>query len=406
MRASRIVRLASAFVLLVFLFHSRGFGQIAVTAGSAFTSSSGASGRLGSTTGLLTDGPSTATGTTGLVANGSHILGGPVPPGDPLNLFPGTTCVTEASHSSSMHFQGGTAFMVVDGHCASNASLTNMDGAGLSANAGANGNFDYTFTISTNTPYKLSGIAAIDNEDASGSIRMFRGIIPMHGVFNTANGPFEFSGTLTPATYRVLGNTSVYCAAGAGANGVGFSGNFSESSTVISTLVVGCVGIVEQPQNAETCAGGGASFAVAANGTAALAYQWEIETSPGIWTALDVVPTALPCGGMASAASPTAATTQVSVTPCAGVSQYAVRCVVTNSCGSATSAAAVLTVHPAGSGDGNVSGTTDGLDIQQFVEILIGGGVPGAGYCACDMTGNGVVDSADLPGFVSLLTAP
>jgi len=296
--------------------------------------------------------------------------------------------------------------MVVDSHSTSNASLTNMDGAGLAANAGSSGNFDYTFTVTTNTPYKLSGIAAIDNEDAGGSIRMFRGIIPLHGVFNTANGPFEFSGTLTPATYRVLGNTSVYCASGSGANGVGFSGNFSESSTINCTLVIGCVGIVAQPQNEESCAGGSATLSVTANGTAALAHQWEIESAPGVWIGLSASPVALPCGGQAVATSPAAPSTQISVTPCAGVTQYSIRCVLTNSCGTATSDVAVLTVHSTGSGDGNSSGAADGRDIPQFVNILTNGGVPTASYCAYDMTGDGVVDQSDLPGFVGLLISP
>lgn len=406
MRSLMFLKTAALCSVLALVLQTSLYAQLTITAGSAFSSSVGASGRLGSTTGLLNDSPANATGTSGLVANSSHIVGGPVPPGDPLNLFPGTTCITEASHSSSMHFQGGSSFMVVDAHTASAASLTNMDGADLSANAGSNGNFDFTFTITTNTPYRLSGIAAIDNEDASGSIRMFRGIIPLHGVFNTANGPFEFSGTLTPATYRLLGNTSVYCASGSGANGVGLTGNFSESSTVNCTLVIGCVGILAQPQDADVCSGGQAAFAVAANGTAAVTPQWEIESAPGTWTALSDTPVGLPCGGQAVATSPTAPITQISVTPCAGITQYSIRCALSNSCGTATSNVAVLTVHPTGTGDGNASGAADGQDIQQFVNILAGGGVPGASYCAYDMNGDAAVDLNDLSGFVGLLVSP
>lgn len=406
MRYSLLCKTAVKCCLLALLIQSQLNAQIAVTAGSAFSTSNGASGRLGSTTGALNDSPPNAMGTSNLVANSSHIQGGPVPPGNPPNLFPGTTCVTEASHSSSMHFQGGSSFMVVDAHSSSIASLTNMDGADLSANAGSSGNFDFSFTVTTNTPYKLSGIAAIDNEDAGGSVRMFRGIIPLHGVFNTANGPFEFSGTLTPATYRVLGNTSVYCASGSGVNGVGNSGNFSESSTVNCTLVIGCVGILAQPQDGNACAGGQAAFSVVTNGTAAVTHQWEIESAPGTWIALSATPVVLPCGGQAFATSPTAPSTQISVTPCAGVTQYPIRCALTNSCGTATSNVAVLSVHPTGSGDGNGSGAADGLDIPQFVNILTNGGVPGASYCAYEMTGDGVVNQGDLPGFVGLLVSP
>ena len=62
-------------------------------------------------------------------------------------------------------------------------------------------------------------------------------------------------------------------------------------------------------------------------------------------------------------------------------------------------------MHPTGSGDGNASGAADGLDIQQFVDILTDGGVSGAAYCAYDMNGDGVVDLTDIPGFLTLVTS-
>jgi len=56
-----------------------------------------------------------------------------------------------------------------------------------------------------------------------------------------------------------------------------------------------------------------------------------------------------------------------------------------------------------GMGDGNMSGSTDGLDIQAFVNILISDGASGVGYCAYDMNGDGIVDASDTSLFVSRL---
>jgi len=81
-------------------------------------------------------------------------------------------------------------------------------------------------------------------------------------------------------------------------------------------------------------------------------------------------------------------------------------CVVTNSCGSATSNAASLSVLPSGTGDGNGDSAVNGLDIQGFINATGSGGASSAGYCAYDMDQNGVVNLLDLPPFVSyLLTA-
>jgi hypothetical protein len=51
-------------------------------------------------------------------------------------------------------------------------------------------------------------------------------------------------------------------------------------------------------------------------------------------------------------------------------------------------------------GDLNADGTVDGLDIQAFVDCVIGGGT----NCRCgDFDHSGVVDTADVAGFISAL---
>ncbi len=59
-----------------------------------------------------------------------------------------------------------------------------------------------------------------------------------------------------------------------------------------------------------------------------------------------------------------------------------------------------------GSGDGNADGATDGGDIGGMMDILVQGGLPAATHCAYDMNADGVVDTADLPLFVSALLGP
>jgi len=59
-----------------------------------------------------------------------------------------------------------------------------------------------------------------------------------------------------------------------------------------------------------------------------------------------------------------------------------------------------------GTGDGNASGTTDGLDIQIFVTILANGGPFGTAYCAYDMNHDDEVALDDVPLFIAALLSP
>lgn len=81
-----------------------------------------------------------------------------------------------------------------------------------------------------------------------------------------------------------------------------------------------------------------------ADGATSASYAWQLEDAPGVWVALGSAPVSLACGGQASVAPANANAVTVTVTPCSGRSDYPIRCVVTNGCGSSTSNAAILTV--------------------------------------------------------------
>jgi hypothetical protein len=105
-----------------------------------------------------------------------------------------------------------------------------------------------------------------------------------------------------------------------------------------------CPRITSQPANASACATGAAAFSVSATGVAPLSYQWQIRTAPNTWVNLGLNPVALPCGGSASATAPTAAATQIAISPCAAVMNYRLRCRVSNDCGDVDSNEAIYSI--------------------------------------------------------------
>ncbi|OQZ02012.1 MAG: hypothetical protein B6D36_13550 [Planctomycetes bacterium UTPLA1] len=115
-------------------------------------------------------------------------------------------------------------------------------------------------------------------------------------------------------------------------------------------------------------------------------YQWRFDATP-----------------IDSIANPSAATATLLLNDVSAAEMGSYDCVVSNTCGSVTSDPSTLTVFSGGTGDGDVSGSTDGLDIQGLVNALTNGGAPSAAYCAYDMNADGVVDEADLPLLVALL---
>jgi hypothetical protein len=138
--------------------------------------------------------------------------------------------------------------------------------------------------------------------------------------------------------------------------------------------------IARSPAPVSACPFGGATFAVTAFGAAPLAYQWQVQTTPTTWTNLTNSPLSLPCGGVASANSPTSPQTEIGITPCAGTSRYLVRCMVSNACGSVNSAPAAYTVcYP----DCNCSPQPPVLNVNDFIcfQSKFAAGDP---YANCD----------------------
>jgi len=127
---------------------------------------------------------------------------------------------------------------------------------------------------------------------------------------------------------------------------------FGSSTTNVSTLSVFAVVIETQPQS-QTVVGGNATFTVGASG-ANVNYKWQVSTDGGLtWTALT------DDTNISGATTPALTVGALN----ASMSGYEYECVVTNSSGSATSSAAILTILPflmyvTNQGDGTVSEIT------------------------------------------------
>ncbi|MCA9255865.1 MAG: hypothetical protein KDA33_09515, partial [Phycisphaerales bacterium] len=153
------------------------------------------------------------------------------------------------------------------------------------------------------------------------------------------------------------------------------------------------------PFDTEVCEGGDAtlSFGVVPMDAGPCTYQWRRGFGP------NPVMTPLPDGPTGNGSVVSGATTTYLVianTSAQDIATY--DCVVTSTgCGDIYSTTAVLTVHPGGTGDGDLNSMTNALDIPGFMAILLNGGSPSASYCAYDMNGDGVVDFDDLPGFLA-----
>jgi hypothetical protein len=106
--------------------------------------------------------------------------------------------------------------------------------------------------------------------------------------------------------------------------------NGSVTSNNVALTISVAAALTAQPGNQTVCSGGSASFSVTASGTPAPTYQWRKGT------------TNLPNGGSISGA--TTATLTINPTA-AGDAATTYNCAVTNSCGSATSNNAALTVN-------------------------------------------------------------
>jgi hypothetical protein len=152
---------------------------------------------------------------------------------------------------------------------------------------------------------------------------------------------------------------------------------------------------VSGPQASVACTQG-AEFAVEAGGVGPFSYQWQVQNPSGDWVDLASKPVDLGCGS-ASAAAPGASSTVVTVvSACPGVRTYPVRCVVSSACGTATSAAAMLTLCPA---DVNCDRVANSTDVSDFINAWFDD--QAAGTLVTDWDNNGVVNSTDVSAFIN-----
>ncbi|HEV8113164.1 MAG TPA: choice-of-anchor tandem repeat NxxGxxAF-containing protein [Planctomycetota bacterium] len=134
--------------------------------------------------------------------------------------------------------------------------------------------------------------------------------------------------------------------------------------------------IVRQPSNAVACLGASASFSIAASGTPAPTYQWQLNGSP------------LSDGGEISGS--TSATLTINPVGQSDLGSYT--CVVTGSCGPVTTAPATLALNPT---DSDSDGTTDCNDGCPNDPSKIAPGQCGCGVADTDTDGDGTADCVD-----------
>jgi len=139
-----------------------------------------------------------------------------------------------------------------------------------------------------------------------------------------------------------------------------------------------CVMITAHPVNTSTCPGGTPTFTVTATSVSAMTYQWQWEEvgHPGVWTNL-VNGANVDSGGISRFTASGATASSVTLARDNHL-QGAVdvisllRCIVTNSCGSATSNAAGLAVCVADTDDGSGTGLCDGgVGIEDLLNYLV-----------------------------------
>lgn len=145
--------------------------------------------------------------------------------------------------------------------------------------------------------------------------------------------------------------------------------------------------INEQPADLTICEGGDAQFSVVACANPVPDFQWRLD-------GIDLSDDAHVQG---------AATDTLSILASTEGDAGIYDCVMTNTSGEVTSIGATLSILVGGTGDGTGDSLADGLDIQGFISAILSAAAPSPGYCAYDMSGDGIVTMADLDDFVQLL---
>jgi len=121
------------------------------------------------------------------------------------------------------------------------------------------------------------------------------------------------------------------------------------------------VDVVQSPEVATASFGGSAQLTVVATGTGPLSYQWRKNN-------VNLTDGPVGCGGTISGAT----TDTLVLNTVTFVEGGSYDCVVTNACGSDTSATATLTINPPpAAADVNHDGQVNGADIQALVNALL-----------------------------------
>jgi hypothetical protein len=155
------------------------------------------------------------------------------------------------------------------------------------------------------------------------------------------------------------------------------------------------------PASANACVSTDAFFSITAFASGPVTYQWQLETSRGVWHTLTTDPQPLPpfpSGGTVSAATPDAASTTVSLRGRPG--RVLIRAVVTGPCDTATSNLASLFINSADFDNDGDSGTD--ADIEAFFACIAGSCPATGGSADFNADGDSGTD-ADIESFFRVL---
>ncbi len=214
-----------------------------------------------------------------------------------------------------------------------------------------------------------------------------KGGVPIDTIAN----PSAATATLTISSVQVGDAGSYNCMV------TNSCGSFASDAAALAVASLPFVS--QQPTDSAICPTGTSSFSASASGTGPLTFRWQWQPAGtgGAWVDLAAGDNA-EVGGTPVLNAANVATATLEARPLAGYINFApraLRCVVTNSCGNATSNQATLAVCPA---DFDCDGTPDFFDYDAFVICFEGGTCP-PGKTA-DFDADGTVDFFDYDAFV------
>lgn len=260
------------------------------------------------------------------------------------------------------------------------------------------GGLSYVYRLSANGQQWLPLGSGSSSPGAAWCLAPYQGSLAIVGDLGPSGGQqirgaALWNGTSLLAMNAGLGGVAYAAAEWMGGLGVG--GLFSDADGMPTenwAVWTQRPWVPKSPTDARGCASSALTFSVMADGPGPIQYQWQIRAAGSNWTTPLPGITALECGGTAAASTPTHSQTSVAVHACLGVSNYEVRCVVTNDCGQTVSDSARLDVCLA---DLNCDQAIDLNDFFGFLNYF-DQSLPGA-----DINGDGSVDLADFFAFLN-----